>query len=218
MSNWLKGEQNRLRKSVIRKDDNILNRNHVTGVDVAYQESLAFGAAVTLDIADNTPLRETRTVVTEVGEYVPGQFYLREGPVLEQLLLKDRPRGPVLVDGNGILHPRRFGLASHIGVRLDLVTIGVGKSLLLGEIGESDDDRAEIVHRGEVVGMALWLGEGENPIYVSVGHRVSLQTCVSIVRACSQRGFPEPLRLADRSSKEQKRRFLTNRKGASSRD
>lgn len=213
MRSWLKGEQNRLRKSVIRTDDSILNRNHVTGVDVAYQESLAFGAAVTLDIANNKPLRETRIVVTEVEEYVPEQFYLREGPVLEQLLLKDRPTGPVLVDGNGILHPRRFGLASHIGVRLDLVTIGVAKSLLLGEIEERDDNQAKIVHRGEVVGMALWFGERENPIYVSVGHRVALQTCVSIVRACARQGYPEPLRLADRSSKKQKRLFLANREG-----
>ncbi|TFF92417.1 endonuclease V [Candidatus Thorarchaeota archaeon] len=214
MKDALRSEQNRLREAVIKTDCAIENSHQVTGVDVAYHDQLAFGAAVTIDIHENAVLRKTQIQTSGVEEYVPGQFYMREGPVLKQLLADHRPAGPVLVDANGILHPRRFGLASHIGVVLDIVTIGVAKSLLLGQVQERDTDTARITDKGEVMGMALWLEERETPIYVSIGHRVSLPTAVAIVRASSWSGYPEPLRLADRLSKEQKRRFLEDGGGA----
>jgi len=214
----LKDEQERLRDRVVCTNHNIQNRTHVTGVDVSYHDDMAFGAAVTLDIDDNSVLGETQVSVSEVREYVPGQFYLREGPVLERLLAEHKVTGPVLVDANGILHPRRFGLASHIGVRLNIVTIGVAKTLLLGQAQERINDTARIIDKGELVGMALWLGQRETPLYVSVGHRISLHSAVAIVRASSFPSYPEPLQLADRLSRENRRLHLANVKSAALED
>jgi deoxyribonuclease V len=106
----------------------------------------------------------------------------------------------ILVDGQGIAHPRRFGIASHLGVLLDTPTIGCAKSLLCGAhdaLGMDVGSAAEIEHDGEVIGMALRTKANVQPVYVSIGHRVNLTTAVSWVSKCC-RGYrlPEPTRLA----------------------
>jgi len=133
--------------------------------------------------------------------YIPGLLSFRESPVIlaayEKLRLKP---DLILVDGQGIAHPRRFGIASHLGVLLDVPTIGCAKSLLCGthdSLGAEAGSAADIEHDGEVVGMALRTKANVQPVYVSIGHRVDLTAAVSWVSNCC-RGYrlPEPTRLA----------------------
>jgi deoxyribonuclease V len=133
--------------------------------------------------------------------YIPGLLSFRESPVIlaayEKLRLKP---DLILVDGQGIAHPRRFGIASHLGVLLDIPAIGCAKSLLCGGhdwLGVEAGSVAQLEHDGEVIGMALRTKTGVRPVYVSIGHKVDLTAAVSWVSNCC-RGYrlPEPTRLA----------------------
>ncbi|AGH48268.1 endonuclease V [Sphingomonas fennica] len=138
--------------------------------------------------------------------YVPGYLGFREVPVLA--MAWDRMAasgGPVpdllIVDGHGRAHPRRAGVASHLGVALDVPTIGCAKTLLCGvvegEVGPDPGDRAPVVHGGEVVAMALRMRARAAPVYVGIGHRVSLETAVDwVLRLGGGRRLPLPVRLA----------------------
>jgi len=137
--------------------------------------------------------------------YVPGLLSFRESPVILAAYekLKSQP-DLVLVDGQGIAHPRRFGIASHLGVLLDVPTIGCAKSLLcgtFGSLGAEAGSTAEIEHEGEVIGMALRTKTNVRPVFVSIGHKVDLAAAVSWVGKCC-RGYrlPEPTRLAHQAA------------------
>lgn len=197
-----KAEQERLAALVVRNDDSDINLQFVSGVDVAYLKDAAIGCAVVMDVKSRKIVREVCEEVEDVAPYIPGFFHLREGPVIEKLVRAISPRGPVLIDGNGILHPRRCGLASYIGVKMNLQTIGVTKKLLLGKIGNREGDIAPIVDKNETLGAAVWLKGKQKPIYVSIGHRVSLETAINVVQTISYTGYPEPLRRAHILSNE----------------
>ena len=135
--------------------------------------------------------------------YVPGLLSFREAPVGLAAFdtLAERP-DVLLVDGHGIAHPRRFGIACHLGVLLDVPTIGCAKSILAGRAdkpGPEPGSWTPLVHRDEVIGAALRTRPKANPMYVSTGHRVSLESAIDLVMRCA-RGYrlPEPTRLADR--------------------
>jgi len=134
--------------------------------------------------------------------YVPGYLGFREVPVLAAAWdrLADKP-DLLVVDGHGLAHPRRAGIATHLGVALDVPTIGSAKTLLCGavegEVGPAPGDRAPVVYRGEVVAMALRTRARALPIFVGTGHRVSLETAVELVlELCDGRRLPLPIRLA----------------------
>jgi inorganic pyrophosphatase len=117
-----------------------------------------------------------------------------------------------MIDGHGYAHPRRFGFACHIGLILDIPTIGVAKSRLIGEQGTvagPRGSRADLTHDGEVIGSMLRTRQGVRSIYVSVGHKIGLAAAERRVLACA-RGYrvPEPTRLADKLSREAKGRML----------
>jgi deoxyribonuclease V len=136
------------------------------------------------------------TATAEISfPYVPGLLSFRELPILERVWERLRVRPDVLVfDGQGYAHPRRFGLACHGGVLFDVPSVGCAKTLLVGRhgaLGEERGARAELVDRGEVVGMALRLRAGVKPVYVSPGHRMDVPTAVEVVLAVSA-GFREP--------------------------
>ena len=176
----------------------------VIGIDVSYDNNTAFGCAVELDVINRSVIkRETHYSKCELP-YIPSHFYLREGPIILELVRRFG-KTIVMVDGNGILHPRRFGLASYVGVMFDLPTIGVTKRLLLGTLSKRCENRATIEHDGDVLGSAVWIGERKRPIYVSVGHNISLETAIKIVQLTSKFGYPEPLRQAHLCSKQFKK-------------
>jgi deoxyribonuclease V len=135
--------------------------------------------------------------------YVPGLLSFREAPVLLTVLRRLRQRPDLLMcDGHGRAHPRRFGLACHLGILTGFSSLGCAKSLLVGEHAPLPNPRgssAALMHAGEQVGVAVRTRGSVRPVFVSVGHRISLEEAVHWVLACG-RGYrlPEPMRRADR--------------------
>lgn len=193
-------EQVQLASLVKRFDDPPCTKPVVIGMDVAYSDCFAVGSAVTFNNMTKETLDTTTITLRVKSEYIPGFFQLREGPVLLELAKKIDVSNVVLVDGNGILHPRQFGLASFLGLKANLQSVGVAKKLMLGEIGPRVGDVADILKEKEIVGRAVWLGN-KKPVYVSIGHRVTLSSSVRIVQESSIRGYPEVLRRAHTMSK-----------------
>jgi deoxyribonuclease V len=133
--------------------------------------------------------------------YVPGLLSFREAPLtLAACQLVTIIPDLILVDGQGIAHPRRMGLASHLGLFLNIPTIGCAKSLLCGRHempGEDPGSYAEILDGGETIGVALRTKLGVKPIYVSIGHKIDLQTAIHwVLKCCRGSRLPEPTRLA----------------------
>lgn len=195
--------QQELATKVIQEDR--LNEVHrVAGVDVAYQKSSnkLVAAAVVLD-ADSLEVIETVTAEDYAQfPYIPGLFSFRELPPLIKAFAKlNHSPDLVVCDGQGYAHPRRFGLACHLGVIFDLPTIGCGKTRLLGEHQTPDRERgatAPLYDNGEVIGSVLRTQSGINPIYVSIGHRIALTTaCSWILKLSPKYRLPETTRSAD---------------------
>ncbi|MFX0107137.1 MAG: endonuclease V [Candidatus Hodarchaeota archaeon] len=194
-------EQRLMAPQVISKDIPLDGENLVTGFDVSYSDSEAFACAVTMDFSSMQVVRTEKAVGRCEIPYVSGLFYLREGPIAIDTLKRLGDMGHILIDGNGVLHPRRCGLACYIGIKLDQPTIGVAKTLLMGQIGPRSGDLAEVRVGKEILGAALWLSGSDRPVYISVGHKVSLETAIQIVRDSSKSTYPEVLRLADSCSR-----------------
>lgn len=156
-------------------------------------------ALVVMDAARSVVAQATESRVADFP-YVPGYLGFREVPALVAAWARVDPRpGLLLVDGQGLAHPRGLGLACHLGLVLDVPAIGVAKSLLVGaaDPGPAPGDAAPILWKGAAIGVALRTRRGAAPIYISVGHRVSLDTAVAIVRAaCDGRRVPAPIRAA----------------------
>lgn len=196
--------QSALAEQVVLEDD-FAPLRVIAGVDVGFEEQgrVALAAAVLLDADTLQLLGHSVARVPTSMPYVPGLLSFRELPVLLQAL-QGLPQVPDLIycDGLGIAHPRRLGIASHLGVVTGLPTIGVAKSILVGtheELPATKGARVLLRHAGEQVGWMLRSKDGVKPLLVSPGHRVSLVTAVELVLACC-RGYrlPEPTRLADR--------------------
>jgi len=175
----------------------------VAGADVAYGRSgRVLCAAVVVMDARTLEVVAQRTAVQPVTfPYVPGFLTLREAPAVEEAFAAlHLPPDLLLVDAHGVAHPRGFGLACHLGVVLDLPTIGVAKTVLVGAAlppGPRRGDRAPLLHHGEVVGAALRTRADVAPVYVSTGHRVSLPTALRWTLALAPRfRLPEPARRA----------------------
>lgn len=180
----------------------------VAGVDVGYDKArgVARAAVVVIEAATLDTVESVAVERQASFPYVPGLLSFRELPAAIDALARLRDRPDVLLcDGHGYAHPRRFGIASHLGVFLDVPSIGVAKSRLVGDAGEpgpARGDRAPLTHKGEVIGTVLRTRAGVSPVFVSAGHRVSLDTAVRIVLACVTRyRLPETTRRADRLSK-----------------
>ncbi len=139
--------------------------------------------------------------------YVPGLFAFREVPALLAALDKLTVRPDVLVcDGHGLAHPRRFGLASHLGVLTGLPAFGVGKTRLLGDwapVGPRRGDRSPLIDAGETVGAVLRTQDGVKPVFVSAGHRMDLAGACDLTLALTPRyRLPETTRAADRACRD----------------
>lgn len=183
----------------------------IAGVDISVSRELgvATGAVVVLNYPE-LRLVETKVVSGRVDfPYVPGLLSFREAPLTLATCQKlGVTPDLVLVDGQGIAHPRRFGLASHLGLFLDMPTIGCAKSRLCGrhqEPGDNPGSYAEVVDGDEIIGVALRTKAGVKPVYVSIGHKVDLESAIYWVMECC-RGYrlPEPCRLAHLASTGEK--------------
>jgi deoxyribonuclease V len=187
----------------------------VAGCDVSYDAKLDrfYSAVLTMRLEDLAEVERVQDSGAIGYPYIPGLLSFREAPILLRALqrLEHRP-DVLLMDAQGIAHPRRLGLASHLGVLLDAPAIGCAKSLLVGRHEEPGPEAGEwspLIHRGEIVGAALRTRAGTKPVYVSPGHRMDLPTAIQVVMTCI-RGtkLPEPTRLADRVVAEARRREL----------
>lgn len=178
----------------------------VAGVDNTYVRSAAGTTAYAVVVALSFPdleVVETAFAGRPIDfPYVPGLLSFREAPaVLDAFRTLGQEPDVVLFDGHGYAHPRRFGLASHLGVILDLPSIGCAKSRLVGRYEEparAFGATAPLMEKGEQVGAVVRTRPSHAPLFVSVGHKVSLETAVQIVLACCREGrfMPEPTRLA----------------------
>lgn len=178
---------------------------HVAGVDVGFET----GGRVTraaVAILSWPQLRVTERALARRETsfpYVPGLLAFRELPAIVAAL-EELHTEPDLVfcDGQGIAHPRRFGIACHLGLLIDRPTLGVGKSRLVGthdDPGRERGSRTPLIDRGETVGSVLRTRTAVRPVYVSPGHRIGLETAVELVLAAAPRyRLPEPIREADR--------------------
>lgn len=179
----------------------------VAGVDVGFEDGgrITRAAVVILDFPALTVRSTTIARRPTCFPYVPGLLSFRELPAVLDAF-DGLPETPdlVLCDGQGLAHPRRLGIASHLGLRLDLPTIGVGKSRLTGTHGEVPAAKGAwcaLEDRGEVIGAVLRTRVGVRPLYVSTGHRVSLPSAIDWVLACTTRfRLPETTRAADRAA------------------
>ncbi|MEE9275009.1 MAG: endonuclease V [bacterium] len=187
----------------------------VAGADVSYPRfsRRAVAGLVVMSFPDLEPIEESFAAGEMTFPYVPGLLSFREGPLLEAAFrgLRRKP-DLILFDGQGIAHPRGFGLAAHLGLRLGTAAVGCAKSRLFGEGPDPPDRRGawsplRAPGGGEVVGAALRTREGVKPIFVSPGHLADQEAAIDWVLAAAPRHrLPEPIRAAHRRTNEERRR------------
>lgn len=185
----------------------------VAGVDAAYAGEEIVAVAVLFDLATLTPVEHSFVVAHPELPYIPGFLSFREGPHLAEAVRRLSKRPDLLiVDGQGIAHPKRFGLACHLGVKLEIPAIGCAKSRLVGEYVEPAVERGSrttLLDRKEVVGAVLRTRSNVRPVFVSPGHLITIDEAVAMVlRTTAGFRLPEPQREADRFATEIKRRLL----------
>jgi len=205
MTAQLIAEQDRLAGRVITEDIDPRPIEWVAGVDAAFPDrgTITRAAAILMRLPDLEPVDQAVVELPTELPYIPGLLSFRELPAI-QAALKTLSREPdvVLCDGQGLAHPRRFGIACHLGVNTGLRTLGIGKSRLCGDHAMPGDQRGQqsaLIHREERVGTVLRTRARVKPVFVSVGHGLSLERAVEITLACAPRfRLPEPIRAADR--------------------
>ena len=199
-----------------------LDRVHtIGGADASYSldGKMVYAAAVVLGLPSLAVLEQSTCSCEVHFPYLPGYFAFREGPALVRAVgaLRQEP-GLLLLDGHGLAHPRRAGIAVHVGLLLGIPTVGVAKGLLRGDAAEPGPARgsmAPVRDEGEVVGMALRTRAGSRPVYVSPGYATDLETAVAVVLSTTA-GFriPAPLREAHRISRVVRERAPARTAGA----
>lgn len=199
--------QNELRAKLLLRDD-FGTIGTIAGIDVGYdlQRELTKAVIAVLDY----PSMELRTSIIAYAKtdfpYISGLLAFREIPaILKALSCLHAPPDLLMVDGQGVSHPRRMGIAAHLGVVTGLPAIGVAKSRLTGRhepLGVQKFSHAPLMDKDEVIGTVLCSKEKCNPLYISAGHRITHDTALEITKNCF-RGYrlPEPTRIADQISK-----------------
>jgi deoxyribonuclease V len=167
---------------------------YVAGADCSYFEDRIIGGVVVVDYETLNPVEKAYSNLKLNFPYIPGLLAYREAGAMMAAFRKiTHDVGILMIDGFGINHPRRCGLATHVGVKLDIPAIGVGKSFLCGETCGN----GYICQAGERVGKMVYSGTSRRPVYVSPGHKITLDTAVEVVTRCIRSGrIPEPIRLA----------------------
>ena len=192
-------------KSQVVTEDRLGEVHYIAGVDVGFEDNYAITKAAVavlsfpeLQLVEKAIARRPTTF-----PYIPGFLSFREIPAILEALqnLKTTP-DLIMCDGQGIAHPRRLGIASHLGVLIDLPTIGVAKSRLVGKHEEVPAQKGHwqpLQHRGETIGVVLRSRTNVKPLYISIGHRISLPTAIDYVLRCTPKyRLPETTRWADK--------------------
>lgn len=200
----LMARQRELAGQIIERDELRLPPKLVAGVDAGFPDGgrTTRAAAVLMRYPDLQLVDEVVFELPTELPYIPGLLSFRELPAVLGALerLSIRP-DLVLCDGQGRAHPRRFGIACHLGVTTGLATIGVGKSRLCGkheEPGPEKGSAVDLIDNDEVIGRVVRSRDRVRPLYLSIGHRVSLDTAVELVLACTPRyRLPAPIKRAD---------------------
>jgi deoxyribonuclease V len=179
----------------------------IAGVDISFNRWSKMGTAAVVVL--NFPALEVVEIKTVTDKvlfpYVPGLLSFREAPLVLSAC-KELGNEPdmLMVDGQGVAHPRRLGLAAHLGLCLDVPTIGCAKSRLYGchdEPGNERGEYTELLDGEEIIGAVVRTRTGVKPVYVSIGHKIDLATSISIVlRCCRVYRLPEPTRLAHQAA------------------
>jgi deoxyribonuclease V len=185
----------------VERHDRLGSIETVAGIDVGIVGDTARAAVVVLNLPDLSVIERVRAERPLSFPYVPGLLSFREAPVILDALARLQSRPDLLiVDGQGYAHPRRMGIACHIGILLDHPTIGCAKSRLVGAHQEPDMERGchtWLCDGEEIIGVVLRTRSRVKPLYISVGHRVSLDTAIAwILRCCTRYRLPEPIRCA----------------------
>lgn len=208
----------------IQKDlsDKVISENSfdsiktVAGADLAILKELnkLVCGIIVFSYPELTEIERKWEVVDENFPYIPGLLAFREGPAIIKTYNKLKQKPDVLIlDGQGIAHPRRFGIASYVGVLLDIPAMGIGKSKLYGTYKEPQDEIGSseplVSKNGEQIGAVLKTKKKTKPVYVSIGHKIDLPTSLDIALKCNG-GYriPEPTRLADKYVADLKKEYL----------
>jgi deoxyribonuclease V len=199
-----------LLRSQTRISDDFGTLRTVAGIDAGYRadptgqapHGIATAVVVVLDLATLKPLAYSTAEAPAPLPYIPGLLSFREGPAIMAALAKlAEPPDLLICDGQGLAHPRRVGIACHIGVISGLPALGCAKSWLIGKYGPVPDQRGAsvpLIDQGEQIGHVLRTRQGTKPVYVSPGHRVGMQSSIDLVMACvTQYRLPETTRAAD---------------------
>lgn len=198
-------------RAVIR--DDFTSIRLIAGTDQAFAGDMMLSGIVVLDYPSLEIVERVFSIEQVIFPYIPTFLSFREGPAIMSAFekLKNRP-DILMVDGAGINHPRRAGIATHIGVALDVPTIGITKKLLCGsgeepvEVGEA----SSLLYEARKVGWLLKSSKRSRAIIVAPGHRVSLESSLSVVRSCLRgHKLPEPARLAHLYANEKKKKFIS---------
>jgi deoxyribonuclease V len=182
---------------------------HIAGVDVAYVNGFSIAAVTVLNFK-TLKLEEAQTLIRKTSfPYIPTLLSFREiSPVLQCIRKLHASPDVFLADGHGYAHPYRCGFASHLGLVLRKPTIGVAKSILVGEVErQTNENVAWIRDDGEIIGAEIKATPNAKPVYVSVGHMISLKTAIRIVKHCTiENHIPQPLLLAHKAANAEKRK------------
>ena len=174
---------------------------YVAGVDVSVKNEVSQAAVVVTSYPDLEPVETVLTQKPTSFPYIPGLLTFREGPVLEEAFLKLNIEPDVFIfDGMGQIHPRRMGIAAHLGLWLDKPTIGCGKTYLIGdyvEPGPNACDYSPLTYKGQQLGVVLRTRTKVKPVFVSVGHRAELNSAIQLILSVTPKyRLPQPIRLA----------------------
>jgi deoxyribonuclease V len=187
----------------------------VAGVDAAFSKDKVIGVACLYQYPEMIHIEDAHAAAAILFPYVPGYLTFREGSALIDAV-KRLVRRPdvILFDGQGIAHPKGVGIASHMGVLLDMPTIGCGKKRLIGEYEEPGllkGDWSPLRYRNETVGAVLRTRDNVKPLFTSPGHRTCLQDSIEIILHCAKEyRIPEPLRRADHISKNIRKTIIAH--------
>jgi deoxyribonuclease V len=175
----------------------------VAGIDASYRDGLAQAAVVVLSYPTLETIESATARLPVNFPYIPGLLSFREAPAVLEAIAKLAQLPDLLIfDSQGLAHPRRFGLACHVGLWLDLPAIGCAKTRLSGQYTEPDPSAgsfAWLIDQGETIGAVLRTRPNVKPVFVSIGHRVDLPASIHYVLTCCRSyRLPEPTRLAHR--------------------